>query len=226
VLNEPAFSAGPILVCFAVKEEAAFFRDFVSDHPEVKMLVTGMGATNAQQALASAMSRLQELPQAVITSGFAGGLSPAARPGDALVESDSAQLREIFVAAGARPARFHCCARIASTAAEKRTLTGTGADAVEMESQIIRDACRQAGLLCATVRVILDPVEEDLPLDFNTLLDERRALAPGRLAAALLKNPVAIRGLIRLRRQSRVAARRLATVLEGGLARVLRLRLT
>lgn len=221
-MNRQPSAQGKVLVCFAVKEEAVFFRPFAKSTLGVEVVVTGMGKANTQRELAATLARLDRLPYAVITSGFAGGLSASARPGDVFVESDAPVLANAFESAGAKPGRFHCSARVASTAAEKQALAvSTGADAVEMESGFIRHSCRLAGVPCATVRVILDPVEQDLPLDFNALLDERSSLAPGKLAAALLKKPVAIRGLMRLRRQTRVAAQRLAQVLEAGIARVL-----
>jgi len=89
----------------------------------------------------------------------------------------------------------------------------TGADAVEMESGIIRAICREHNIPSATVRVISDPANEDLPLDFNLVLDAGQNLRRGKLALALAKSPGKIGALLQLRRQTRKAAERLAQVL-------------
>jgi hypothetical protein len=89
----------------------------------------------------------------------------------------------------------------------------TQADAVEMESGIIRSLCRAHAIPSATVRVITDTAEEDLPLDFNALLTADRRIHPGRLAVEILRSPCSLGELLRLRRRCVSAAARLSEVL-------------
>jgi len=201
------------LITFAVEEEARSFRRRRT--VPTLVLVTGMGSKNAQQALYQALTG--PLPERVLTCGFAGGLNPEFPAGTVLFSADQDfDLTPALVAAGARLACFHRADRVIITAAEKHVLRQTtGADAVEMESAIIRAICRERGIPSATLRVISDAAEEDLPLDFNRLMDAKGRLRYDRLVVALLKSPGRIRALIRMGLRTRRAAKELAKVLSS-----------
>ena len=91
----------------------------------------------------------------------------------------------------------------------------TKADAVEMESSIIRQICRDQKIPSATLRVISDPANEDLPLDFNALMTADQNLSIPSLIVALAKSPGKIPALMQLQRNTSFAAKRLAQVLES-----------
>jgi adenosylhomocysteine nucleosidase len=201
------------LVCFAVKEEAAPFKSAVASRLDIQILLTGMGQRNADKSIRTVVST--EKPALVLTAGFAGALNPDLSLGTVLFSCDDApQLQPRLLATGARPARFHCANRVASAAAEKRQLwETTHADAVEMESEIICNICRQYQISCATIRVILDTASEDLPLDFNFLMTADQQMDYRKLAFSLAKSPSKIAALLRLQKQSKEAAKRLGDVL-------------
>jgi adenosylhomocysteine nucleosidase len=203
----------PVLVCFAVAQEARPFRRLRWPAGPPLALLTGIGPARAQKAMAQALAEFE--PGLVISAGFAGGLNPALSLGTVLFEADEAGgLGPKLLAAGAKPGRFHCSASVVATAEHKQALwRATGADAVEMESGPLRRICREHGVASATVRVISDPAGESLPLDFNLLLAPGAILGYARMTLALLKAPGRIVELLRFRRRLAAAAAALAEVL-------------
>ncbi|HLP76217.1 MAG TPA: hypothetical protein VK327_04800 [Candidatus Paceibacterota bacterium] len=206
-------TAVALLVCFAVKEEAVFALPLPMLKGGRDSIITGMGRRNASTEFEKILQRLN--PDRVITSGFAGALNPDLKIGDVLFDEDfDAGFSGSLTASGAKAGTFHCSARVAVTVLEKAELRkSTGADAVEMESSVIRTLCKQHGIPSVTVRVISDTAHEDLPLDFNALMTANQKISVPKLAGALLKSPRSIPRLLELQRNTRLAARRLADVL-------------
>ena len=213
----------PVLVCFALKEEAAPFRTAAAERGGVAILVTGIGRRNAEKSLRDFLAggsippgwRVAR-PDLVFTCGFAGGLNPDLKIGDVIFESPATDIgsREILTVAGAKPAKLFCADRVAVTVAEKKRLRDeTGADAVEMESAAIHAVCGEFGIPCATIRVISDPAGEDLPLDFNALARPDRSLDYSKLLRTVARSPGKMAALMALRKSARLAADRLGAVL-------------
>jgi len=201
-----------VLVCFALKEEAAPFRKIAAEKLGVSILITGIGRQNAEKSLREFLAT--NSPNLVLTCGFAGGLNPKLKLGDVVFETSDEKLRAKLLATGATPAEFFCAGRIATTVAEKKLFRDeTGCDAVEMESEAIIWICLKHDVPCATVRVISDTANEDLPLDFNALVKPDLSLDYGKLALAVAKSPGKIGALMRLQKQTQFAAERLAEVL-------------
>ena len=201
------------LICFALKEEAAAFCEAAGARPDISVLLTGIGKKNAEGAVRKFL--VGNTPKRVFTCGFAGGLDPALQIGEVVFATDDAALKEKLTAAGTKQAKIHCADRVAVTIAEKQTLRqNTGADAVEMESEVIQSICREKGIPCATVRAISDTANDDMPLDFNALSKPDQSLDLGKLAFALARQPGKIPALLRLQKNCQLAAQRLAAVLD------------
>lgn len=204
-----------VLICFAVKEEAKFFLP-----NQAEMLVTGMGRRNSASAIRAAFPKVR--PDLVLTCGFAGGLNPELSRNAVVFDEDfDAGLSRTLLELGAIPGKFYCAKRVAVTAVEKQELwRTTGADAVEMESSVIRNICKEFEVPSATIRVISDAANEDLPLDFNALMTSDDQINYGKLAWTLLTRPNKIPQLIQFQRETVAAAHKLASVLNDLLPRV------
>jgi adenosylhomocysteine nucleosidase len=224
------------LICFALKEEAAPFRKIAAGKSAaakaISILLTGIGRQNAEKSLREFLAT--HSPKLVLTCGFVGGLNPDLKLGEVVFEiSPSSSRRESaqteignqsepidigcydkFIASGAKSAKIFCADRIATTVAEKKKLRAeTGADAVEMESAAIHAVCRERGIPCATIRVISDTANEDLPLDFNALSKPDKNLDFCKLFLTIAKSPGKIRALMELQKKAKFAAEKLAEVL-------------
>lgn len=201
-----------ILVTFAVPEEAGPFRRLRL--PGVRTLVTGMGAVAARRAVAEEFRREAGYDW-VLSCGFCGALDPALRRADVLVGEDSdPSIIGLSQPFGCRPVRIHCAESVLTTATMKADLRQrTGADAVEMESGVVRAICAGAGIRSGTVRVVSDRADEDLPLDFNEMMTKRGGVHFGKLVMEIARRPRMIPGLMRLQKHSKEAAHALTVVL-------------
>lgn len=200
------------LLSFALKEEAAPFRKIAAGRSGIFILITGIGRQNAEKSVREFLTTHSS--KRVLTCGFAGGLNPDLKLGEVVFQTPDENLRAKLLAAGAKRAEFFCADRVATTVAEKKKLRDeTSADAVEMESAAIHAVCRERGIPCATIRVISDTANEDLPLDFNTFSKPDKSLDFGKLFLSVAKSPGKIGALMRLQKKTKFAAESLAVVL-------------
>jgi adenosylhomocysteine nucleosidase len=168
-----------------------------------------------------------EKPRAVASAGFAGGLVAGLSPGDLVLASSvrdesgeciaaTPSLREAArtALAGLRfvEGEIVCATRIAGSPAEKRALAGTAGIAVDMETWAVASAAREAGIPWMALRVVLDPLEWELPA-FARETHESYVRPALRHA---LRGPRATVELARLATSARTAAH----ALEQGLKRV------
>jgi adenosylhomocysteine nucleosidase len=195
-----------ILVTFAVPFESAAFRRTVAGRG-VRIIHTGVGPHAARAALELAVCG--ELPERVISSGFAGALTPELRVGDVVCDRG--------IEGDVRGARFASAQAVLATAREKREFRErTGADVVDMETDAIREVCAAAGVPMMALRVISDGPEDDLGLP-PALLDGLAAKSPGamlRAAWMLLRDGARRRAFLRLVRNCKAAQLALAAALE------------
>ena len=179
---------------------------------DVWILQTGVGQEPAAQAVRWAQRLVR--PDAVLSTGCAGGLAPGLVPGEVIVAEDvvtadgmprptDAAWRERYAvasgAAGLRSRRGTILSNavIATTAQDKRRLAaGAGALAVEMEAAAIAACAAETGVPFATARVILDSAEMPIAPDVAALSTGAGGVSPRRLLGALIRRPLIVRELI------------------------------
>ena len=78
-----------------------------------------------------------------------------------------------------------------------------------MESTAIASVCGRRGLPFLIARSITDLLDEDLPLDFNQFRNCDGRVDQKRVVRAALLKPSAFKGLLNLRKRSKLCAERL-----------------
>ena len=109
------------LVCFALEEEAAPFRKLATKIPDITILITGIGAKNAEAAVRKFFEK--NLPKQVLTCGFAGGLNPELQGGDVVFMTGYPALEEKLTEADATLADFITSTRIAYNRRREKKVT-------------------------------------------------------------------------------------------------------
>ncbi|HTI70874.1 MAG TPA: hypothetical protein VMF06_12975 [Candidatus Limnocylindria bacterium] len=184
---------------------------------ELTLVVTGMGPVHARKTAERILEAGEN--QVVWTCGYAGGLNPELGVGAVVYSADAGFPFQGGLAAGlARQARLVTIDTVAVSRSDKAALRSrSGADAVDMESAIIREIAALRGIPSATVRTVSDTADQDLPLDFNALSTSAGGIHPFKLALALIGAPQKIPRLIRFGGETARAAEALAEVLEKAL---------
>ncbi|MBT5708597.1 hypothetical protein N8737_00730 [Verrucomicrobia bacterium] len=203
------------LVCFAVPSESQSLR---KSRPDLKILHTGMGHENAKKTLASYLKK-RERPSMIISAGFAGGLNPAIKTGEVLIErTQNHSFSPTFNSCDAINGTFLCVERIADKAKEKGQLwKDSNKDAVEMESGVIHKIAHENHIPCLTIRVISDAADEDLPIDFNRLMTADMRIHFPKLLWTLARQPSTIPKLIRFNKNIQRSALNLAQTISKAL---------
>jgi adenosylhomocysteine nucleosidase len=106
---------------------------------------------------------------------------------------------------------------VISTAREKQALSAK-ADAVEMESFEILRVAQNAGVPAVAIRAISDMLDEDLPIDMAEILTDEGQVSIPRVIGQVALKPQSLPGLVRLGKNSRVAAQSLSRFLDAFVA--------
>jgi adenosylhomocysteine nucleosidase len=158
--------------------------------------------------------------EAVITTGYCGGLDPTLKTGDIVVAEQVLDLAtgERFPCAELR--NHASCGvvlsqdRIANNVEEKQQLfLKTGALAVEMEAAGVALRSKRAGLPFHCIKVISDVATESFGLDLNRMRTTEGRVARGKIIIHALVRPNLVPGLLRLKRRTEEVAQGLGEFL-------------
>jgi adenosylhomocysteine nucleosidase len=194
--------------------------------PEIGILLTGIGESAASAAVESSRFLTDLKPDLLVSSGFAGALSPALTAGTVIVPEKTRTLknhanvdsdmlaRDAAIQAGASGIKnLITVDRLVKTAEEKSQLAFFG-EAVDMESAIVMARFAQFGVPSVAVRAISDVANENLPLDFDRCLTPQGAIKPLNLMNQIVRSPSRLPDILRFGRQSFSAGQQLAAFLE------------
>ena len=187
---------------------------------EVAIFHTGVGREICGRRIREFLDTVQ--PALLISSGFAGAVTEELAVGNLIVAtnySDPRLVAAVFEGgdsatprAGSRelappsPGRlnvhhvklFTASSIVDSPEERSRTARENGAQAVDMETEVISQACERRGIPLLSFRVISDTPAASLPLPPGILFDLQRQRTPaGRLALFLLVHPSSVPRLIR-----------------------------
>lgn len=211
-----------LLFCFAVTHEAAPFRSWANSRNGIEIFLTGIGVQNAERSLRKRLEK-GDRPRLLVSTGLAGGLNPELKSGDIVYAERAANgvaVDHPFARSLSRfiHGKYYCAHHVLTTVEEKtRVHEESQADVVEMESASVEKLAKEFELDLVLARVVLDPVDQTLPLDFNAVSDSRMRVRIERIIPRLIEKPSRVRDLIRFKKQVDLRSSQLASALRESL---------
>ena len=181
---------------------------------EIVMVANGPGPKLTGEAVDEVKEQTEM--DALVSTGFCGGLQPALLACDIFVATEVVGVSPALKPATEKPfktGKLLSIDRVVSTAAEKAVLA-KNADAVEMEAAAVADRAKRYHVPFYAVRVVTDTFEESFPLDFNAVRSSDGRFSRARIVAAALRKPaIVIPELIKLNKRTKRAAQALGDFL-------------
>jgi adenosylhomocysteine nucleosidase len=199
-------------------------------------IVVAVGGLGAAAAARAAIDLADSGVTALMSWGTAGGLDPALAAGalllprEVLSASDGARYvvdpawhgRLQRGLAGVSPVAAGGLMTVAeplvSVSAKRKAFARNKVDGIDMESSAIAAVAIARGLPFAVVRAVLDAADRGLPEVVQISLDKAGNLRPKAIAAALLRRPQDLLGMLLIARHFIQAERSLKAALALGLA--------
>ena len=206
-----------IAIAFALEFESACFRARHDPRLRVGVWLLGEMGLGAAKNLDKRLGDTR--PALLISAGFSGGLQPGLGAGDLILGenySDSDIVAKLDLDERWHVGSITTAERILEKAEDKKSLgVHTGCLAGDLETAHLALVCAARGLPMLSIRCISDPVEDDLPIPADVLLNPRTG-RPDSLALFryLIGHPSSAASFNQLLKNSRVAQDQLAKGLE------------
>jgi len=184
------------------------------------LVANGPGPKLAGEAVEIAKGR--EQLTGLVSTGFCGALDPTLKVSDIFVAStifaDSGIPNRDRKGVGAPSAlsthphktgTLLSTDHVAVTSAEKSQLHQSGAAAIEMEAAAVAAKAKEYNLPFYCIRVVTDPADESLPLDFNSMRDSNGRFSRSRILAAAFRRPAVFPKLLKLNKRCKDASQAL-----------------
>jgi adenosylhomocysteine nucleosidase len=178
---------------------------------EVALVANGPGPKLAGAAVDVAREKVKV--EALISTGFCGGLNRALNACDIFAATEVIDVGPAMLPASARPfhtGKLRSIDRVVCAVKEK---TDIGGDAVEMEAAGVAERAQTLNIPFYAVRVVTDPVWEALPLDFNQMRLPDGHFSRTRILGAALRGPKVLPELMKLNKLTKRAAQALGDFL-------------
>jgi adenosylhomocysteine nucleosidase len=198
----------------------------------VDFVVSGMGPARASRAMDAVASAEYS---GVIASGLAGALRAELGIGDIVIpqtvrraDEDSgslvcdAALRSQGISAGAKRIETIVSSEHIATTVEEKIRLGKSAEAVDMESFSVMASAQRIKTPAVVIRAVSDRHDQAMPVDLSTTVDERGQVSIGGVMKLVAGKPGQISSLMKLGRESKLAAEMLARFLDTYIARLAR----
>ena len=186
----------------------------------IAVIHTGVGKRVCRERMEIILRR--ERFEYLISAGFAGALEKELRIGNLLI-AENFSSPQLLRAPGLELAddgiflgKLRTVSGVIDSNAEREQLAAkTGAAAVDMETEVIADACAELDLPFLSLRAISDTASEPFPAPPHVLFDlERQKTDFARLAFYLVTHPGAFSRLNAFRERVAVARKALADTLD------------
>ncbi len=218
-------------------EEVLFYQADLNGLP-VTLVQTGIGRNNAIKATNYLLRSLKI--KLLISSGVAGGIRQGISVGDLVIAENVSYSKQSDFKSGELQleSNFPCKKEIVQLAKQlssdlelkphcgniltvdkvigqagikKKIGEQNSFLAVDMESAAVAEVACERGIEFAAIRSISDDIEDDLEIDYGSLISDEGKVRVSNLALKIIKDPRQLAILRRLNRQTKIAVKKLSS---------------